>query len=325
MDPAVNRLGHSAIAFIPVSYLVMIVLLLGLKAYMPWVIHPVPAKAGWLNVPFMAGRDSLLLLVVFLVYLAMVRWTLKADARARRGETIDQAAQYRLTAIAIAAAIVYVLTETILAYDFIMSLSPEWYSTMFAPYIWVTDMYLALAVLIVMASMLRGSSRSYLGPPEVQNLANLALAFSLLSMGLFFAQYLTIWYGNLPEETGFMIVRYYRGQWPWLGWAGFVTAYAIPFVLLQSRWIKGHPAWASAVSALIIIGVGLERYVLVAPSIIPGDPMFNLMPALSILGFLGAFVLAVSLFLRRYSPISAADVALCEMDEEVDRRMVADL
>lgn len=318
--PAVNRIGHSAIAFAPVLLIGLIALMFGVRSYVPWVTHPIPVKAAWLNVPFMVIRDIASFLVLWILFGLLVRWSLRADTGPARCEAITSDDQFRLTAIATAAVITYTFAATILAYDLIMSLSPTWSSTMFAPYIWITSMYSGMAMLIVMSAILRRplGVEEYLSPKRFQDMGNLLLGFSLFSMGLFFAQYLTIWYENLPDETPFLIVRYYRGEWPCLGWAAFIVGLAIPFVLLQSRYLKQHPMLLSAVSVMVLAGTALDRYVLVVPSVRPSNLLLFPAGILVYLGFAGLFVLAVTAFLARYPAVSSADLALREADREME-------
>lgn len=314
--PAINRLGHSTLAFWPVMFMALIVLLSGVRYYMPWVHHPVSAKAAWLNVPFMVTRDIACVVILGLLYLLMIRWGLEADAKTTRGENITNRDQFKLSAISTAAIMFYTIAGTIIAYDLIMSLSPEWVSTMFAPYIWITNMYAGLAILIIMSTLLRGrlNIERYLTAQQFQDLGNLMLGFSLFSMGLFFAQYLTIWYENLPMETHFLILRYDKGPWIWPGWTAFIIGYAIPFILLQSRQLKRNPRWLSIVAVLVIFGVALERYVLIVPSIDRHRLMISPLGLLGIPAFLVAFIYSVAWFLKRYPSVSSADEALNETE-----------
>lgn len=319
--PVINRLGHSAITFLPISYLALIILLIGVRAYIPWVTHPIPAKAAWLNVPFLMTRDLVSVAILGILEFFLVRWSLQVDARNQRGEKPTETDQYRLTAIGVAILMTYSLVYSIIAYDLIISLSPEWFSTMFPVYYWITNSYAGLAVLVIMAWLLRGPLGvvRYVESRQFTDLGNLMLGFSLFSMGLFFAQYLTIWYGNIPVETRFLILRYYKGyQWPWLGWTAFFLAYAIPFVLLQSRTIKHRAPWLSAVSVLVIIGVILERYVMVVPSLHPAHIGMSVIPALGGFAFLGFFLMAIALFLIRYPAISTAEEALREIEPKLE-------
>lgn len=303
----INRFAHSAIAFAPVLAIVLIVLMAGLRGYVPWIEHPARGKEIWLSVPAFAIREIIAALLFWVPCMLLVRRSLAADA----SEITDQVAhKLNLTAVVTVAA--FSITATIIAWDFVMSLSPMWVSTMFSVYYFCTSAYAAMAVLVLMTAALRRplGLEDRLKPHLFQDMGNLLLAFSLFNMGLFFAQYVTIWYENLPEEVRFIILRYDKGIWPPLGWTAFILGYAIPFILLQSRTIKLSPRLLSGMAIMILVGVGIERYVLVVPSIEPGKLLISPVGALSILGFAGAFVLSIGWFLGRYSPISAADEAL---------------
>ncbi len=314
--PAISRLGHSAVAYVPVSALVLIVLLAGTSRWIPWVGHPVRGKEAWLNIPFMVIRDVVGLALLWGLYYLMVRWSLAGDAKVRRGGEISETDHSRLNAVAVAATLAYAFISTLVSYDFIMSLEPEWVSSMFGPYFFCTNLYLGMAVIVLMAAALRKplGAEDYIKSPQFHDMGNLLLAFSLFNMGLFFAQYITIWYENLPEEVRFIILRYDKGMWPPVGWTSFIVAYGIPFVLLQSRRLKQHPRMLAPVAVLAVIGVSLERYVMVAPSIHPSRLMLFPTGVLTFFAFLGAFLLAVTSFLQRYSPISAPQEALRKID-----------
>ena len=318
--PAVNRIGHSALYFTPILFGMLVALLFGARYYEPWIDHPVRETAAWLNLPFMAARDIVSLVILWALCFYMVRWTLAVDARLMRGQDVTGQDQYRLTAIGTAVVMVYTVAGSVIAFDFIMSLAPAWASTMFALYYWTTSLYAGMALLIILSALMKralGAER-FLQPQQFHDMGNLLLGFSLFSMGLFFAQYLTIWYENLPEETFFMIVRYYRGIWMCPAWAAFFIGYAIPFVLLQSRTLKRSPRLCSIAAALVIIGVALERYVLVVPSVSPGTLLLAPAGLLGVLGFSGLFVLAITSFLAKYSPVSSADVALKRSDMKLE-------
>lgn len=312
--PAINRLGHSLIAFLPVLILALIAVLSQAARYMPWARNPIPAKAAWLNVPFMVTRDLVFVGVLYLLFYLLVRWSLSADSESGRLGGITEKDRFRLNGVATAAIMMYTITGSIIAWDLIMSLSPIWVSTMFAPYIWITNMYAGMALLIMLSALLRKRLHieQYLEAQQFQDMGNLMLGFALFSMGLFFAQYLTIWYENLPDETPFLILRYDKSPWPYLGWTSFILAYAIPFVILQSRHIKRRPEWMLPISVVAIAGVALERYVLIVPSLAPTRLLINPLPALVFLAFAGTLILSVAAFLERYSPVSSADEALRE-------------
>lgn len=316
-SPAVNRLGHSVVLAVPVSLVVMGILLFGVQYFAPWVEHPIEDKEAWLNIPFMVVRDLALFVLLMALYTLLVRWSLIADAKHARNEPITERDHYRLTSVAVASVLAYVITSTIISLDYIMSLSPRWISTMFGPYYFITNLYAGMAATIVLGAVVRRGERvrEWLGASQFQDMGNLMLGFGLFAMGLFFAQYLTIWYGDLPTETFFLIVRYDKGPWPVLAWTAFMLAYAIPFILLQSRYLKRHPKMVSVVAVVALVGFAIERYVLVVPSIFPRDLAMYPLAGLVLLAFFGLFILVVKWFYSRYSPVSAADEVLPDLAE----------
>jgi hypothetical protein len=84
---------------------------------------------------------------------------------------------------------------------------------------------------------------------------------------LFYSQYLPIWYGNLPHEIEFVIVRSHEGWWPWVSTAFLLASLLLPFVILLRRPIKENPRPLAAVALLVLAGMWLDRFVLVVPSL----------------------------------------------------------
>ena len=103
-------------------------------------------------------------------------------------------------------------------------------------------------------------------PSHFHDLGKLVFAFCLLWTYLGWSHYLPIWYGNLPEETGFLLVR---ARSPWAPLAGTVLAacFVIPFVVLLSREVKRRAGSLFAICAVVVVGMWLERYLLVVPSV----------------------------------------------------------
>lgn len=310
----ISRIAHSAIAFAPVSAAALVALVFGSWSYLEWIIHRVPKKEAWLNFPGFAIREFVGLAILWLLGFLLVRWSLVADARARETGKVPDSLMYRLNSVSVGYVAWYAIIETVVSWDFIMTLNPEWHSTMFGAYFFTTNLYLAMAVLVLLSAALRKplGVEDKIKAQQFHDMGNLMLAFSLLSMGFFFAQYITIWYENLPHETFWLIRRYLKGPWPPIGWCSLILGYAIPFVLLQSRSLKQTPRLISPVAVMAVVGVSLERYVMVVPAF--PQHYTNLMlfapGVLALPGFLGAFVLTVAAFLGRYSPVSAADAAL---------------
>ena len=118
---------------------------------------------------------------------------------------------------------------------------------------------------------------------------------------LLFAQYIVIWYGDIPAETFFVVPRVQHLPWGALGWSALILIWAIPFCVLMGKRPKRTPAILGTVAVLGLIGMWIERYVLVVPSISPGYIPFGWVEPLITLGFVGAFGLTALPGLRMLS------------------------
>jgi Ni/Fe-hydrogenase subunit HybB-like protein len=176
------------------------------------------------------------------------------------------------------------------AWDFEMTLTPGWQSAIFAMYHFVSSFGMVLSVLALTVMLLTHRLVSPPGPYVINYLAQMMLAFTILWIYTFFAQYLIIWYANLPDETG-RLFRNQNGPFGSLFWLFFILKFIIPFPVLifpQSRITRGVIAF---VAVSIITGYWIERYVWIAGSAADSPwPMFSPFAiAVSIIIFTTAF------------------------------------
>jgi hypothetical protein len=314
--PALNRLGHAAVNFQPFSLGLFGLLVLGRGYWLTWLHHPVPEKSVWLNAPFFFARNALALTALMGLSYFLLR-------RYRQGETAASEEQdqvhHRINVVATALVGLYALVYSLLAFDLIMSLTPHWYSTLFGGYFFVSNLYLALAGLIILATLLRRCHvwAQWLGPGQFRDLGNLLMGFGLLTTGLFFAQFLTIWYGNLPEETAFILPRLYASPWKAVGFSLLGTCYLGPFLLLLSPQVKSNPCLLCPIALLVVAAMWVERWMLIVPSFSPHRlaGLGLLQGALPLL-CAGVLTWAVGSSLQRHPQVSPLDLAL-ELEEGV--------
>jgi hypothetical protein len=138
---------------------------------------------------------------------------------------------------------------------------------------------------------------------DLHDLGKLIFGFSIFWAYLMFSQFLVIWFGNLPEETSFPFYRLW-GEWRPLAITVGVMVFLIPFWGLI--WVKAKitPFTFTLFAAISFIGVWLERYLLVQPSLTEHGPAFGLPEFGITLGFLGMFLLAYGLFARTFPMLS---------------------
>ena len=124
-----------------------------------------------------------------------------------------------------------------------------------------------------------------------------------------------IWYGDLPEETGFVMHRTVDSPWAPLAWAVLVTAFAVPFLMLLSREIKRNTTGLRIVATISLVGMWFERFILVAPSLWKGEHIpFGPEEVLVTIGVGALFAICYGAFLERVPILPIADPMLGPID-----------
>ena len=276
------QLAEALAAFLPISFFLVLVLFLGSEHLFAWILDPVPAKQAWLNKPFLILRNLFGCVVLYGCGFALLRASLQASgslaaryaAGTRPGvyalfvsqqQAADTAGGKRqLEILSPIFILLYAVVCSLFAFDLVMSLEPYWISTLFGAYFCIGNMYAGLSVLAILAVLMRSS---LLSPERAHDLGKLLFGFCVLWTYLLWCQYLPIWYGNLPEETGFLVVRLFDEPWTEVSFMVLLFNFLLPFPLLLLQWVKRVPAVLAGISTLILVGVWLERYILVVPSI----------------------------------------------------------
>jgi Ni/Fe-hydrogenase subunit HybB-like protein len=302
-SPSIKRIALTTAGFLPVSFVLFIVLFWGRAALYPWVTDPLPVKAAWLNVPFMSLRIGLGVLLLYWVAMRLVRSVFLED---QPGQDTPAAMdrRYRLAAVLL---VLYVVVLSLWGFDLIMSLDPRWYSGLLGGYYVVTSMYtgFGLVTFLTIRANERGLSR--VGPAAIQDVSKLTFALSVFWMYFFFSQYLVIWYGNVPIETRFVVRRFFNEPWGYIAWGIFIVGWLIPFSYLLKR-LTGRPPERHQVFKVILVfgwvAIFFERMLLVFPSLLRDNTVpIGPVEILVTLGFFALFVLSRNWFLARYQPI----------------------
>jgi Ni/Fe-hydrogenase subunit HybB-like protein len=341
------RFAEAAVAFLPVS-LVGLVLIFTVGYHsiygpMEAALHEMQhSKAVWLSHDFMFAR-----LGVGLLALAIVGWKLiKADmlpdiyaARAAvsggRRALFDRWSQRyqpgsavshesRIRRLAPTYVVIYAYVFTLVAFDGIMALQPHWFSNLLGAFIFMGAFlggHMLLALLMMYGAAHLGIS-DLVSPKQRHDLGKLCFGFSVFWTYLMWAQFLVIWYGNLPEETGFVFARLW-GHWLPLAKAVLFGMFLIPFFGLLGVAPKKSRVTLGFFASVSLSALWLERYLLVMPSItlLPG-PTFGLPELGPTLAFAGLFLLSYGLFGRTF-PMLSPRLAEITLDRERGHAMIA--
>lgn len=289
------RLAEAFAGFLPLGFLLFWFLYFGRELIFPWVLHPLPDKADWLNVPFLFARDGAALFVMTALSLWFIRVSRRPDVQrwAVESDTIDMPPP-AIRRLAPAVALCYAAVYTLLAFDLVMSLSPLWHSTLFGWYFFAGAFWSAIVMMAFSAVMLRRAlgGRGIFGRDRFfHDLGKMVFAFSVFWVYLMFAQYLVIWYADIPLETYYVVPRVSHLPWAIPSWTALVLVWAVPFCVLLGKKPKQTPAILGTVAALGLVGMWLERYVLIVPSLSRYQVPFGWVEVLVTAGFSGAFAL----------------------------------
>jgi hypothetical protein len=212
----------------------------------PWSRQP----TAWLNRPFFMGRNILALL---LAYAAGRRLALAANSP--RGARDHHTIGYLL---------LFVLCQSLAGFDWVMSAAYPWVSTMFGLYFFTEALYAGIALAGLLFWLFR-RGRVPAGKAYTQDIGRLLFGFSILWAGLFFAQFLLLWYGNLPEEVHFIVERISASPYRELCWLFLAGLFLVPFVTLLGGGAKRNPRVVAAVSLIVLAGLFAERLLFLLP------------------------------------------------------------
>ena len=327
-----KRLAEALGAFTLPSYLLFWGLYFGRGTIFPWIREPVHGKESWLNSTFMFARDGIGLFLLTAVSLALIFFSIKKERQTgltqhamdpeglHEGNPIlgsknTKDSSWKSQAIlSPILAILYAFVLTLIAFDLIMSLDPHWYSTLFGAYYFVGSFYSGLAALVLLAGFFKETlgKETDLGrilqPRHFHDLGKLFFGFCMMTGYLFYTQFLVIWFGNIPEETHYLIKRLYQMPWKGLALSILFIAFGIPFILLLTRKIKMKPGALIGLGFVVLAGMWLERFLLIVPSLSKSQEIpLGLSEIMITGGFFGAMTLTVLFFLNKFPLLPSSD------------------
>jgi hypothetical protein len=265
-----RRVFEASSRTLPVVALMFIPLLFGLEELFTWAQPDVvqkdailQSKAPYLNVRFFIARAVFYFVIWLLCSLLLNRWSADQD----RGVATTPADSVKFRTVSAPGLLAYVLTMTFASVDWIMSLDPLWYSTIFGLLTVAGQALVSLAFTIAVLAMVHpsGALGEFVGPRHFHDLGKLLLAFVMFWAYLAFSQFLIIWSGNLPEEIPWYLERM-RGVWGVVALLLVVGHFALPFALLLSRDLKRHSGLLAKVALFVIVMRLVDLIWLIAPT-----------------------------------------------------------
>jgi hypothetical protein len=272
-----RRLALDVTGALPALVLLALPLFVGVLAIYSWAtpsaLPPearaiVERKSAWLNVPFFVGRGVVYLAVWLAVGITLRRWSLRQDVL--RGEA-SAAAWRRLRRLSAGGLVAIGLTLTFASFDWLMSLDPTWYSTIYGVYVFAGGFLAALGLIAILAY--KGSTPAAvleraITREQVGALGKLVLTFVVFWAYIAFSQFLIIWIGDVPLDASWYVTRA-AGSWGTLALVIVAGQFALPFVVLLPRELKRRPRVMAALGWLLLAMHVLDMYWLVLPALHP--------------------------------------------------------
>jgi hypothetical protein len=242
-------------------------------------------KHSFLNVPFFAVRTVIYFGIWILIAHFLNKWSREQD------ETGELRLVQKMRNLSGPGLVIYGLTATFASVDWVMSLEAHWFSTIYGLIFMVTQALAAMALVTLTVILLsRQKPHAELITPSVLNdYGNLLLTFTMLWAYLSFSQFLIIWAGNLREEIPWYLSRA-EGGWTGVAIVLIVFHFAVPFLLLLSRFVKRRAEVLAKVAAgLLVVGL-VDIYWLTVPAFEQSGPEFHVTDGLAIVGIGGLWL-----------------------------------
>jgi hypothetical protein len=294
----IRRVSETVAMNLPWMFILFIPILIFMKDILPWIDpevrahdHLIHAKEGYLNPTFLWIR----VIFCFLVW-GGFSWYFLTTSR-KQDESKDPALTMKMGKVAAVAAILFTITQTLYALDWIMSLDPHWFSTMFGVYYFAGSVVAQYCFLILVSAILRKKTgrKDIFRTDNFHDAGKLLFGHNVFWTYIGFSQFFLIWYANIPEETLFFAHRAV-GNWKtislMLPWCHF----AIPFLYLMSWHVKRNIVALSVGCVWLLTMCYIDIFWLIKPNFEHHGPHFGISDVGSLLAVGGLFLF---LFIRR--------------------------
>lgn len=290
----IRRISESFMMTLPYLAVLAVPLFFGLHSLYEWshpdvvaADHLLQKKAGYLNVPFFVIRT----VIYFVIWSLLARTLYRASIRQDQAYSqVDVDKMKRYSAIGM---IVFALTTTLAAWDWLMSLDPHWYSTIFGVNYFAAGLVTFICVITLAALWLRrcGVLKETITVEHYHDLGKLIFAFTIFWTYVNFSQYFLIWYGNVPEETIWYLDRW-EGSWKTVSLVFLFGHFVIPFTIFLFRSTKRNFGMLAVLSIWMVLMHYVEMYWLVYPTFSKTGASFSWLEPVTLIGIGGVFLWA---------------------------------
>ncbi len=289
---AIRKFTEALMSPLPYMLILFLPILLGMHDLYHWshqdaitTDHLLQKKAPYLNLTFFLIRAGFYFTVWTLLTYRLIKLSEKQDKQH------NESLYAKMRKVSAPGMFVFAFTITFASVDWIMSLEPHWYSTIFGVYIFAGSFIAMLAFTIIMTGYMKkqGILSNEITIEHRHNLGKFLFAFTVFWAYIGFSQYLLIWYSNIPEET-FWFLQRWEGSWKIVSIVLPIGHFAFPFLALIPRAAKRSFGWLIFMAIYMLIMQYIDIYWLVMPNYHKNDAVFGWVELSTFVGVGGIFV-----------------------------------
>lgn len=306
-----RRISETVMAILPLMIVFFFPVLIGLHTLYHWTHADVVAqdailqkKAGYLNEPFFIIRTA----VYFIIWTVFSALLYRMSVRQDNG---DMTVNRKMRSVSAPGMILFALTATYAAFDWLMSLDPHWYSTIFGAYYFSGSFLGAVSLFVILCFSLHRMNRleGVVTEEHYHDLGKWMFGFTIFWAYMGFSQFFLIWYANIPEETAFYLHRW-EGSWKTVSIILLFGQFAIPFFLLMFRAAKRNKIFLTTIAGFVLLMHWVDMYWLVMPNFHKSGFYLSWMDPACMAGIGGIFIWYFWFRLKRHPIVPVQDPLL---------------
>jgi hypothetical protein len=271
-------------------------------------------KSGFFFWPLHAGGFPLFYVLRIVVFFGLWYMFFTWIKKEMLAEDINGGTEHWLTARKWSAIflIIFAVSSSISAWDWVMSIDTHWYSTMMGWYVFASWWVTGLAVITwIVVSLKDAGYLKMVSANHLHDLGKFIFAFSVFWTYIWFSQFMLIYYANIPEETVYFISRMKNSPYSWIFYTNIILNFVLPFLLLMTRDAKRHMSMLKVVCPIVIVGHWLDFYNMITPGVMKKDGGIGLLEIGLMLVFAAAFLFVVLSALSKH-PLVAKNHPMME-------------
>ncbi len=258
----------------------------------------IAGKSGYLNTPFFLIR----MVVFFALWILFFNWLRRNSIN----EDLQGGTSYYHKSIRISAMflVVFGISSSVSAWDWVLSIDTHWFSTMFGWYVFASWFVSGLAATTLTVIILKQNGYlKMVNANHLHDLGKFVFAFSIFWTYIWFSQFMLIWYANMPEESIYFIDRLggNGGTFKWVFFTNLLVNFAFPFLVLMTRDAKRQMIMLKIVTIAILAGHWLDFYLMMMPGTLRSNAGIGFIEIGTALVFLGVFLLTFTKGLTKAS------------------------